>query len=105
MPPPSATWQPSILALADRARLQTLLEGAGFASTQIEAVDMAWTFRDTAGYWDFLVELTAIGPLVRTLSQADQQTVRKAIDERLAAFTTADGIRLPSRCWCGLAIR
>lgn len=105
MPPPSGTWQPGILALADRTRLQTLLDGAGFASTHIEPVDMAWTFRDTAGYWDFLVELTAIGPLVRTLSDADQQAVRKAIDERLAAFTNADGIRLPSRCWCGLAIR
>src|SRR5262245_16095274 len=46
LPPAAKDWQPGILALADRARLQSLLDGAGFASTTIEVVDMAWTFKD-----------------------------------------------------------
>jgi SAM-dependent methyltransferase len=98
-------WQPGILALADRTRVQALLDDAGFASTHIESVDMTWTFATAADYWAFLVDLTALGPLLRSLSDTDRDAVRSAIDRRLASFTSADGITLPSRCWCGVAIR
>jgi hypothetical protein len=66
---------------------------------------MTWTFADAADYWTFLVELTALGPLIRSLPNAARDAVRAAIDERLASFTRADGIALPSRCWCGVATR
>jgi ubiquinone/menaquinone biosynthesis C-methylase UbiE len=105
LPPPASGWQPGILALADRARVQTLLDDVGFASSHIEGVDMTWTFADAADYWTFLVELTALGPLIRSLPNAARDAVRAAIDERLASFTRADGIALPSRCWCGVATR
>ena len=105
LPPAPSEWRPGILALGDRTRLQALLNGAGFTSTHIEGVDMAWTFRDADDYWTFLVELTALGPLIRSLPSAASATVRKAIEDRLASFMRADGIVLPSRCWCGLAVR
>ena len=105
MPRPSSDWQPGILALGDRARLQSLLDASGFASTQIETVDMEWTFTDADDYWTFLVDLTALGPLVASLSVAARADLRTAIDGRLAAFRRADSIVLPSRCWCGLAVR
>jgi ubiquinone/menaquinone biosynthesis C-methylase UbiE len=101
----TTAWQPGILALADRTRVQALLDDAGFASTHIESVDMTWTFATAADYWAFLVDLTALGPLLRSLSDTDRDAVRSAIDRRLASFTSADGITLPSRCWCGVAIR
>ena len=103
--PPSPGWQPGILALADRSRLQTLLDEAGFAATHVEGVDMAWTFVDADAYWAFLVDLTALGPLLRSLSDAARRAVRDAVDLRLARYTRADGISLPSRCWGGVAIR
>jgi ubiquinone/menaquinone biosynthesis C-methylase UbiE len=102
---PASGWQPGILALADRTPVQALLDDAGFASTHIESVDMTWTFATAADYWAFLVDLTALGPLLRSLSDTDRDAVRSAIDRRLASFTSADGITLPSRCWCGVAIR
>lgn len=105
MPPPTAGWQPGILALADRARVEALLDAAGFTSTHIESVDMTWTFTDADDYWSFLVELTALGPLVRSLPATARAAVREAIDRRLTEFARADGIVLPSRCWCGVAIR
>jgi len=105
LPKPSGAWQPAILALGDRSRLDSLIAGIGFASTRIEAVDMAWRFKNPAAYWDFLIELTALGPLVRSLPEASRQTVRAVIDDRLVPFTRADGVTLPSRCWCGVAIR
>jgi ubiquinone/menaquinone biosynthesis C-methylase UbiE len=105
-PPSTSTWQPGIVALGDRNRLQTLLDGAGFPSTSIEGVDMTWTFADADGYWDFLVNITALGPLVASLPDGPRAEVRAAVNERLKAFTHADGgVALPSRCWCGLAIR
>jgi ubiquinone/menaquinone biosynthesis C-methylase UbiE len=103
--PPSPGWQPGILALADRARLQALLDGAGFASTHVEGVDMTWTFVDADAYWSFLVDLSALGPLLRSLPDSARNAVRDAINQRLAPFTRADGVALPSRCWCGVAIR
>lgn len=104
LPRPTSGWQPGILALGDRSRLQSLLDDVGFASTHIEGVDMTWTFASTDEYWSFLVELTALGPLVRSLPAATRDAVRGAIDARLAQFTRADGIALPSRCWCGVAM-
>jgi len=104
-PPDPSTWRPGILALGDRTRLQSLLDGAGFASTSIEAVDMTWTFSDMNGYWDFLVNLTAFGPLLRSLTDEARASVHQTIDQRLAAFTSSDDIKLPSRCWCGVAVR
>jgi SAM-dependent methyltransferase len=98
-------WDRGICALGDRARLQALLDGAGFASTHVEAVAMTWTFPTADAYWHFLVELTALGPALRALSDASRVAVRAAIDEHLMSFTNAGGIALPSRCWCGVAQR
>ena len=105
LPPPANEWQPGILALGDRTRLQALLDDAGFASTEVESVNMQWTFANVDEYWSFLVDLTALGPLVRSLPDAARAAVRAAIDTRLAAFAREGGIVLPSRCWGGLAIR
>ena len=105
LPKPTGAWQPGILALGDRSRLDALIADCGFASTRIEAVDMAWRYKNAASYWDFLIELTALGPLVRSLPDASRQAVRAAINDRLVPFTRTDGVTLPSRCWCGISIR
>jgi ubiquinone/menaquinone biosynthesis C-methylase UbiE len=105
LPRPTSEWQPGILALGDRARLQRLLDAARFTSARVEAVDMEWTFADADDYWTFLVDLTALGPLVASLSDAARADLRNAIDGRLAAFRRPEEIVLPSRCWCGLAVR
>jgi ubiquinone/menaquinone biosynthesis C-methylase UbiE len=105
LPPPGSEWQPGILAFADRTRLQACLDEAAFTSTHVETVDMTWTFANADDYWTFLVEVTALGPLVRTLPNAAREALRAAIGDRLAPFTRDDDIALPSRCWCGIAIR
>lgn len=105
LPPPGPGWNPGILALADRTRVQALLEGAGFSSSQLEGVNMTWTFTSADDYWTFLVDVTALGPRLRSLPDTARDAVRDAIARRLASFTRADGIALPSRCWCGIAIR
>lgn len=103
--PEASAWQPGILALADRTRLDAHIAGAGFTSVHIEPVDMAWRFANTGEYWTFLVEVTALGPVVRALTGATRDAVRREIDARLTPFTRDGRIALPARCWCGLAIR
>jgi hypothetical protein len=101
----SNEWQPGILALADRTDLQARVEAAGFASTTLESIDMVWTFANPNEYWTFLEEVTALGPVLRALSDVARDAVRAALDTRLSAFTGASGILLPAQCWGGLAIR
>lgn len=103
--PAPGSWNPGILALGDRARLQSLLDAAGFSATHVEPVDMTWRFAGTDAYWSFLVDMSAMGPLVWSLSDSAQVALRSTIDERLASFSGADGVSLPSRCWCGVAVR
>jgi ubiquinone/menaquinone biosynthesis C-methylase UbiE len=103
LPPPPTDWQPGILALGDRARLLALIESAGFVSPTIEPVEMAWTFGDADGYWSFLEEVTALGPVFQGLAGPARAAVRAAIDARIAAFTGAIGVALPAQCWGVLA--
>jgi ubiquinone/menaquinone biosynthesis C-methylase UbiE len=105
LPRPSNGWHPGILALADRSRLLTLIDRAGFASVHIEPVDMTWTFADADDYWTFLVDLTALGPLVRSLPEETRKKFRSAINDAVARFASGDQIALPSRCWCGVVAR
>jgi SAM-dependent methyltransferase len=105
LPQPSGSWQPGILALADRARLQALLDQAGFVSTSLEAVGMAWRFAGVDEYWTFLEQTTALGPVFRALDDASRADVRAAIDGRVAQFEDADGLALPALCWCGVALK
>jgi SAM-dependent methyltransferase len=102
LPKPTDGWHPGILALADRTRLLSLIDRAGFASVDVEPVDMTWTFADADEYWAFLVDLTALGPLVRSLQAETRDRFRAAIGEQLLRFTSSSGIALPSRCWCGV---
>jgi ubiquinone/menaquinone biosynthesis C-methylase UbiE len=102
LPKPTNNWQPGILALGDRMRLQALLDEIDFASTHVEPIDMTWSFADADEYWKFLVDLTALGPLIRSLPDAVREKFRATIGELLGRFTTATGIALPSRCWCGV---
>ncbi len=102
---PAGGWQPGILALGDRAGLDALIGGTGFTSTRVEAVDMTWRFGGASDYWNFLVDLTALGPLVRSLPDAARHAVRATIGERLERFTRAGEVVLPARCWCGVATR
>jgi ubiquinone/menaquinone biosynthesis C-methylase UbiE len=102
---PGPGWQPGILALGDRARLQSLVEGAGFTSIDIDSVNMRWTFADADDYWRFLTDLTALGPAVRALPDAARDEIRAAVNERLVPFTADDSVALPSQCWVGVALR
>src|SRR4029078_8032345 len=97
LPKPSDGWHPGILALSDRSRLLMLIDRAAFASVNSEPVDMTWTFENVADYWQFLVDLTALGPLVRSLPDETRRKFRQAIDDAVARFAEGDRGFVPAR--------
>jgi ubiquinone/menaquinone biosynthesis C-methylase UbiE len=105
LPAAAPGWHPGILALADRDRVRTLVEGAGLSLNELEGVPMSWIFASPDEYWTFLVETTALGPRLRALTAEAREAVRAAIERRVAPFSRASGIALPARCWCGIAVR
>lgn len=105
LPQPTGEWEPGILALADRARLEAMVKRAGFSRVELEGVNMTWTFADAREYWTFLVELSALGPRLRGLSDDARASVRGVIDAALQPFTHDQAVALPARCWGVLAIR
>jgi ubiquinone/menaquinone biosynthesis C-methylase UbiE len=103
--PPPTPGIPGILSLHDRAHLEALVEQAGFASFRMESVAMSWRFPDLETYWRWLVDLTALGPTLRSLSAADAAIVRADIDQRAKPFHEGSELALPALCWCVLATR
>jgi ubiquinone/menaquinone biosynthesis C-methylase UbiE len=105
LPPPEPGWQPGILALGDRARLDGLLAGAAFSAVTITHVNMTWHFEQNEDYWRFLVELTALAPLIRGLPDDQRAAFRTAIDSRLEPFRDGARVAVPARCWGIVATR
>jgi ubiquinone/menaquinone biosynthesis C-methylase UbiE len=103
--PPPTPGIPGILSLGDRTHLEALVAQAGFASHRLESVAITWRFPDLDTYWRWLVDLTALGPTLRSLSAADASVVRAEIDLRAKPFHEGDELALPGLCWCGLATR
>jgi ubiquinone/menaquinone biosynthesis C-methylase UbiE len=103
--PPPTPGIPGILSLGDRAHLEKLLEQTRFASFRLESVAMTWRFPDLETYWRWLVDLTALGPTIRSLSAAEAAVVRADIDARAKPFHEGNALALPGLCWCGFATR
>jgi SAM-dependent methyltransferase len=78
--PPAPADAPGLWALADEARLNGLLEDAGFRSIRIEKLDDAVEF-DSAEQWLEVTRRLA-GPLKALLGNLDDDT-RGAIEERI----------------------
>jgi SAM-dependent methyltransferase len=102
--PPSDPLAPGPFAFADPARLRAILSGAGFA-------DITTTPQDKpigAPNLDQAVETALkVGPLGARLREQPEMTpaVVEALRKTLAAYLTADGVRLGSATWIVAARR
>ena len=86
---------PGIFSMADPGRVRALVTGAGFADPEIEFVEMAWSFDDFEGYWEFLVRLAGgLAVTINALPPEEQNAVRLEVHERLTAARGAEGFSL-----------
>jgi SAM-dependent methyltransferase len=104
MPAP-APGAPGIFALADPDRIRELVTGAGFGEPDLEAVTLAFPFRDFEDVWDFLIRLA--GPLaqvINALPDDERAATRAAIMTNAEPYRNEDGSYMfPASPWCVLA--
>ncbi len=100
LPPRPGPEEPGQFAFGDRARVERILTGAGFADLAIEPLDVEiWMGRDPA---DVVANAVRFGPLARPLAEADPAAAaqaKAAIVEAMAPHATKDGVSLPGACW------
>jgi SAM-dependent methyltransferase len=91
---------PGPFALADKDRLVSILEGAGFRSVRVEKLDTLMNMGATLDAAAFAA--LNIGPLARAIAELDEAT-RAKIQERvrrvLSDFETPAGFAPPGACW------
>jgi SAM-dependent methyltransferase len=100
LPPPPGPEEPGQFAFGDRARVERILTGAGFAGLAIEPLDVQiWMGRDPA---DVAANAGRFGALARPLAEAEPAAAARAkaaIVEALMPHATKEGVSLPGACW------
>src|SRR5215218_2021411 len=88
---------PGVFALPDAEAIAPLVAEAGFRDVEIEETEMSWRLEDPDELWIFASELQ--GPVAIAIGELEDEerlTVRKAIEERAAAFAAGNGYELPA---------
>jgi len=89
---PAAPDAPGPFALADRERLRELLDEAGFADIEIDAVAIVRRAPDFERYWAMQLDLSAATRrALEPLDEAARAEVAAAVEAALAAHRSADG--------------
>ena len=90
---------PGPFTLASEARLAQLLEGAGFAEIQIEAIDLTRRHASFEDLWDTTLDLSRnFHDAVLSRPQDEIAGIAASLAERFAPYTTPAGaIEIPAR--------
>ena len=89
---------PGQFALADRARVERILEQSGWGEIDLQPTDVALAFAEK----DLDLYLTRLGPLARMLAETDPQTCTRVIAQVRRAFDPyvhGDEVRFAAACW------
>jgi SAM-dependent methyltransferase len=96
---PPAPEAPGILALASPDRIRRLLGDAGFEPPRIEEAPVVWSFESADQYWALLREVAgALAAVITTLPEDRQDSVRRALEDRLVPFRRNGGYAIPGLC-------
>ena len=97
--PPPEPGTPGAFAMADSERIRELLVGAGFVEPEVEEVSFRWSFADQEAYWRYLTETSAsASPVLRSLTTAAQEEIRKHVHEAAGPFCSGEGYDFPAVC-------
>ena len=102
LPPqePANPLAPGPFAFADEARLNRVLEGAGFATIEIQSFDGSANMGATAK--EAAAEALNIGPLARAATGLDENVrgaIRRAVEGAYERYLTPSGVLAPAACW------
>ncbi len=90
---------PGAFALSDPARIEELLDLAGFDEPTVEPIDLTFTAPDLDAMWNTIREMSSsMRPVLEELSPADHYNLRDAVEARWAPFVQPDGrVAIPGR--------
>lgn len=93
---------PGPFALAEPGRAQQILESSGYRDISVEALDQAIYLSGPGTLEAATAHTCRMGPVARTLGDADEATVARvetALVAALAPYHDGTGVRMPSACW------
>jgi SAM-dependent methyltransferase len=97
---------PGPFSFADAARVQGILDSAGFARVVMAPFDVELTFRGTLrACAPFIAQFGALG---RALASADEPTRARAVtavEDALRPYARREGLVMPSAAWVVTAVR
>ena len=99
---PQAPDQPGMFSLADPARVQRILTGAGFRDVSLEPFDHMVQLAGRGGAAEAADFAMVFGPLTRVLPRLPQQqqdAVRSALHEFFAGHLTPEAVTLRAAFW------
>jgi ubiquinone/menaquinone biosynthesis C-methylase UbiE len=97
---PPESGAPGIFAMANPARTEELVKGAGFESLELREVRMSWRFDDFDSFWAYTNEIAgALAVVIAELPEREAEEVKSDIRTALEP----SGYDLPAVCLNGLA--
>jgi SAM-dependent methyltransferase len=98
-PDPASPRTPGPFALGERSRVSGLLEQAGFAEVEVEALDLLRRHRDFEDMWDSTLDLSrTFHDAVLSRPAAEIEQIKTSLAARLAPHTAPDGtLAIPGR--------
>ena len=94
--------EPGPFSWADPARVHRILEGAGFSAVSLTPLDPVIQLAGPKGEAEAADFVMAMGPLVRvlpSLSAAQRENVRAALEVYFKGHATSQGVVLPAANW------
>jgi SAM-dependent methyltransferase len=101
--PPPQPGAPSPFALGSEERILGLLAGAGFAGARVEAVPVAWTYRDAADYLEVTADTGPAGGAIRSLAADEREELLRDLEAAMAPFASGGGLGMPGVALCAAA--
>jgi SAM-dependent methyltransferase len=98
-PDPTGEPAPGPFALGAAWRVQELLEQAGFAEIEVEAIELTRRHPDFEHLWDVTLDLSrSFHDAVLSNPQPEIEQIKHSLAERFAPYTAADGtLAIPAR--------
>jgi len=100
MPPPAPD-EPGMFSWGDPARVQRVLEGAGFREVSLTPMNLDYQLAGAGGAAEAAEFALLFGPLTRVsgLSVAQREAVRSTLEGFFQSHATPQGVALPSAFW------
>jgi SAM-dependent methyltransferase len=103
LPPPPAPGAPGPFSFAERARVEGILSGAGFADVEFRTFAPEMTLGGEVGLDGAVEFLIQLGPMAAALREANRPellpAVTAAVREALAPYVTPRGVVMASKAW------